>query len=191
MALITIYTIDSERIHNGQQEVDEFGPLPAGSTTPPPATVGTEVARLKLDGTWEKLDERPVPPYDRQSAARAVDVRVRTIYNLLAPAILVKRYDERLAQADEFRGNAYEGEVPTRVQEVMVNAGLADAMAATIEILDQVEALRLKVDALEAERLKRHKITSAANDAAAIAQAAAIHAAIDAIEVDLEENLPL
>lgn len=53
------YVTDANGVFASEIELDPFGPVPAGSTTtPPPATTGTEVAQLQ-DFEWVVLPEYP------------------------------------------------------------------------------------------------------------------------------------
>jgi hypothetical protein len=58
--MITLYLWGADFLYKGTVEVDEFGPLPLGSTsTSPPETTGTEVAIWY--GEWVVLPEAPAP----------------------------------------------------------------------------------------------------------------------------------
>lgn len=59
------YATDSQHIYIGVVQIDPYGPLPPGTITPPPDTVGDEVAQWTgLD--WVVLPERPQPPEPSQ-----------------------------------------------------------------------------------------------------------------------------
>ena len=59
--MIDYYTIDAQHIYIGAVQIDPYGPLPHGTTTPPPDTTGDEVV-LWTGVDWVVLPERPPLP---------------------------------------------------------------------------------------------------------------------------------
>ena len=56
--MIILYCYDSKGVFAGTLEVDEMSAMPCGALTPPPETVGNEVAQIQ-NGEWTILPERP------------------------------------------------------------------------------------------------------------------------------------
>lgn len=155
-----------------------MSPLPPHSTpTSPPATTGTQVARL-IGGSWEVLPEYPEPPvlpYDRAEAGNQIDEAVAAIYGRFTRFAL--EYQEREAQAQAFKDAAYTGEAPPRVAEFSTPAGMT-AQAATDLILAQAANLRTTQGELSALRMRKYEVLRAETDEAARAIAAGILAQI-------------
>ena len=59
--MITYHTIDAQQIYTGVVQIDPYGPLPPGTTTPPPDTTGDEVAQW-TGVDWVVLDSYPQAP---------------------------------------------------------------------------------------------------------------------------------
>lgn len=69
------YVTDANGVFASEIELDPFGPVPAGSTTtPPPATTGTEVAQLQ-SFQWVVLPEYPVVAPPQPAVPASVTMR--------------------------------------------------------------------------------------------------------------------
>ena len=119
------------------------------------------------------VPEAPIP--DRAFMARQIDEAVATIYGRFTHFQL--EYTEREAQAQAFKDATYTGDVPTRVSEFAVPAGMT-AQAATDLILSQAVNLRTAQGALSALRMRKYEVLRAASDAEAQAVASEILAGI-------------
>ena len=119
------------------------------------------------------VPEAPIP--DRAFMARQIDEAVATIYGRFTTFQL--EYTEREAQAQAFKDATYTGDVPTRVSEFAVPAGMT-AQAATDLILSQAVNLRTAQGALSALRMRKYEVLRAASDAEAQAVASEILAGI-------------
>lgn len=119
------------------------------------------------------VPEAPIP--DRAFMARQIDEAVATVYGRFTPFQL--EYTEREAQAQAFKDATYTGEVPTRVSEFAVPAGMT-AQAATDLILSQAANLRTAQGALSALRMRKYEVLRAASDAEAQTVASEILAGI-------------
>ena len=63
--MIDYYTVDTQNIYIGATQIDQYEPLPPGTTTPPPDTTGDEVAQW-TGVDWVVLPERPPVPAPSQ-----------------------------------------------------------------------------------------------------------------------------
>jgi len=94
--MIQLYTWDAAGIYTGSTLADALGPLPQRSTpTPPPDTVGAQVARWTGQG-WELLAERPAAPAPAPQ-----------------PAEVDAERDRRINEGFEFRGVRYQSRLPS------------------------------------------------------------------------------
>ena len=59
--MMDYYITDAQHIYIGAVQIDPYGPLPPGTTTPPPDTTGDEVAQW-TGVDWVVLSERPPLP---------------------------------------------------------------------------------------------------------------------------------
>lgn len=126
----------------------------------------------------EALTPPPGPPFDRATAALQIDEAVAGIYGRFTRFQL--EYTEREAQAQVFKDAGYTGEVPPRVAEFSIPAGMP-SQAATDLILAQAVNLRAAQGALSALRMRKYEVLRAATDEQAQAVAAEILAGVEAV----------
>lgn len=126
----------------------------------------------------EQITPPPPPPFDRAAAALQIDEAVAAIYGRFTRFQL--EYTEREAQAQAYRDAGYTGDVPPRVAEFAVPAGM-QAQAATDLILAQAANLRTAQGELSALRMRKYEVLRAATYAAAQTVASEILAGVEAV----------
>ncbi len=155
------------------------------SIPPPMVWAGSALA---WDAGWAVLDQAAIDAalaaqaaarqHARAALATAIDESVAAIYSRFTRFQL--EYTERESQAHAYRDAGYTGEVPPRVAEFAIPAGMP-AQAATDLILAQAVNLRAAQGALSALRMRKYEVLRAATDEQAQAVAAEILAGVEAV----------
>lgn len=119
--MIDYYTVDAQQICTGAVQIDPYGPLPPGTTAPPPNTTGDEVAQW-TGVDWVVLSERPPLPEPAQPvvASRITRLAFRNRFTPTEKAVI------ELAALDNPSATQ-----PARMQAASLRAYLADLAAAT------------------------------------------------------------
>ena len=131
--MIDYYTIDAQHIYIGAVQIDPYGPLPHGTTTPPPDTTGDEVV-LWTGVDWVVLPERPPLPEPAPPAVPP-SVTMRQARLALLGAGLLASVDAAIDSLPSPQKEAarIEWEYATEVQR---SSGLVPMMAAALGLDD-------------------------------------------------------
>ena len=144
--MIDYYTIDAQHIYIGAVQIDPYGPLPHGTTTPPPDTTGDEVV-LWTGVDWVVLPERPPLPEPAPPAVPP-SVTMRQARLALLGAGLLASVDAAIDSLPSPQKEAarIEWEYATEVQR---SSGLVPMMAAALGLDDAaLDALFIEAAAL-------------------------------------------
>ena len=144
--MIDYYTIDAQHIYIGAVQIDPYGPLPHGTTTPPPDTTGDEVV-LWTGVDWVVLPERPPLPEPAPPAVPP-SVTMRQARLALLGAGLLASVDVAIDSLPSPQKEAarIEWEYATEVQR---SSGLVPMMAAALGLDDAaLDALFIEAAAL-------------------------------------------
>lgn len=161
-----------------EQATPGHNPIAQSATELPPALVGGKWVQQ-----WQITDLSPEQAAANRAATRAaaalqIDEAVAAIYGRFTRFQL--EYTEREAQAQAYKDAGYTGEVPPRVVEFAIPAGMP-AQAATDLILAQAANLRTAQGELSALRMRKYEVMRAASDAAAQTVAAEILAGVESV----------